>query len=244
MTDISGLTIFIPVFNEEALLENNILNLQDYLWNLGHPFEIIIGSNGSYDRTLDILARLKSSTNGLDCFHIPEKAVGKAFRMGFERARYNRFICLDMDLSIDLRFVAQAFSLLTTADVVVGSKINGDQKRSKLRTSASNAFIFTAKALLGLSFSDYSIAAKAYRKSAVAPYLHRTDHNTFYVTEILYRAHRDGKTIVEIPVDCHDTRPSRFNLIHEGWYKFSRLFLLFTREKIMKPARPFLTRFP
>lgn len=237
MPEMPGLTVFIPVFNEEALLENNLRKLQAYLRNLGHPFEIIVGSNGSYDNTLNILKQLKPGMLSLEFFHIPEKAVGKAFQMGFNMARYNRIICVDMDLSIDLRFIEQAFELLAAAHVVVGSKINGLQRRSQLRIAASNAFILTAKVLLGLSFSDYSLAAKAYRKDAMAAYLARTDRNTFYVTELVYRAHKDRKTIVEIPVDCHDTRSSRFNLIHEGWYKFSRLFLLYLREKTGEGSR-------
>jgi hypothetical protein len=162
------------------------------------------------------------------------KAVGRAFRMGLEFARFNRVISLDMDLSIDLSFIERAYGLLETSHVVVGSKITGDQRRSVLRKTASNAFIFCARILLGLSFSDYSIAAKAYRKDSITAYLPHMDDKTFYVTEILYRAFRDGKTLTEIPVDCNDTRSSRFNLLHEGWYKFSRLFVLYCSEKYQK----------
>ncbi len=231
MPDPCGLTVFIPVFNEEAILAAHGKKLDLYLQGLGFPYEIIIGSNGSYDSTVRILENLKHDLPFLVFFHIPEKAVGKAFRIGLERARFNRVISLDMDLSIDLSFIDRAFRLLSRFDVVVGSKITGDQRRSLFRKTASNAFIFCARALLGLSVGDYSIAAKAYRKDAVTAYLDHMDDKTFYVTEILFRAFRDGRPVTEIPVDCHDTRASRFNLTHEGWYKFSRLFTLFIREK-------------
>jgi glycosyltransferase involved in cell wall biosynthesis len=233
MNENTGLTVFIPVFNEAEILESNLRKLDDFLGDIKIPYEIIVGSNGSYDKTLEILGSLQTAFPSLSHFHIPHKAVGQAFRKGLEKARFNRFICLDMDLSIDLSFVERAYALLSTVHIVVGSKITGDQRRSFLRKTASNAFIFCARNLLGLSFTDYSIAAKAYRKDAVSPFLQGLDDQTFYVTEILFRAHHKGLSITEIPVDCHDTRKSRFNLAHEGWYKFSRLFGLFTMEMVL-----------
>lgn len=232
-----GVTIFIPVFNEESVLESQIKKLIIHLQTLGFPYEIIVGSNGSFDKTVQILETLKMDIPCLVFFHIPMKAVGRAFRMGLELARFNRVISLDMDLSIDLSFIERAYHLLEKFHVVVGSKITGDQRRSVLRKTASTAFIFCARTLLGISYSDYSIAAKAYRKDAISAYLPHMDDKTFYVTEILFRAFRDGKTLTEIPVDCNDTRPSRFNLIHEGWYKFSRLFTLYFKEKFKKKGR-------
>jgi glycosyltransferase involved in cell wall biosynthesis len=232
-----GVTIFIPVFNEESILEAHTKKLIIHLQTFGFPYEIIIGSNGSFDKTVMILEALKKGIPCLNYFHIPIKAVGRAFRIGLESARFNRVISLDMDLSIDLSFIERAYHQLETSHVVVGSKITGDQQRSVLRKTASNAFIFCARTLLGLSFSDYSIAAKAYRKDTITTYLPHMDDKTFYVTEILFRASRDGKTLTEIPVDCNDTRPSRFNLIHEGWYKFSRLFVLYFAEKHRKKKK-------
>lgn len=233
----NGVTIFIPVFNEESIVEAQIKKLIIHLQTLGFPYEIIVGSNGSFDKTVQILETLKKEIPYLDYFHIPMKAVGRAFRMGLESSHFNRVISLDMDLSIDLSFIEKAYHLLEKNHAVVGSKITGDQRRSVLRKTASNAFIFCARILLCLSFSDYSIAAKAYKKDAISAYLPHMDDKTFYVTEILFRASRDGKTLTEIPVDCNDTRPSRFNLIHEGWYKFSRLFTLYFTEKFRKNGR-------
>ena len=48
MRDAQGLTVFVPVFNEEALLSSNTRRLQEYLESLKIPYEIIIGSNGIF----------------------------------------------------------------------------------------------------------------------------------------------------------------------------------------------------
>ncbi|MBW1782072.1 MAG: hypothetical protein JRL30_15180, partial [Deltaproteobacteria bacterium] len=63
-------------------------------------------------------------------------------------------------------------------------------------------------------------------KALVERYLPFLDDKTFYVVEIVCWACREGKRLREIPVACKDLRDSRFNLIHEGVYKFGNLFLL------------------
>lgn len=231
MNQSSGLSIFIPVFNEETLLENHILILSAYLETLVIPFEIIIVSNGSTDRTLIILESLEKRLPFLRYFHLPQKGVGRAFAKGVVNARFDRIITVDMDLSIDLSFIETAYHHLAHVHMVVGSKQTGNQKRSSLRKAGSALFIHCAKILLGITYTDYSIAAKAYRKETILPYLQNIDAHTFYVVLILFSAYHEGKHIVELPVACLDLRPSRFNLFHECLYKFSHLFMLCIKKR-------------
>ena len=221
-----GLTVFVPVFNEEALVASHTRRLHDYLETLNLPYEIIIGSNGSTDGTVRIAGKLCQEYPQICLFHLPEKGVGMAFREGVRISRYDRIVTVDMDLSINLGFISEACRLLDQYDMVVGSKITGSQKRSSVRRLASISFIALARVLLRISFHDYSIAAKGYRKALVERYLSHMDDKTFYVVEIVTWACQDGKRLKEIPVECTDLRESRFNLIHEGVYKFSNLFRL------------------
>jgi len=226
MTNSDGLTVFIPVFNEQSLLVPNTRRLLEFLEPLKTPYEIIIGSNGSTDKTVKIGMRLCNQHNHIRFFHLSEKGVGNAFRLGVKKAKYDRIVTVDMDLSINLEFISVAQGLLDRYDMVIGSKITGSQKRSFIRKVASNSFIHLARVLLRIHFHDYSIAAKGYRKELVKRYLPHIDDKTFYVVEIVCRAFHDGKKLKEIPVQCHDMRESRFNLMHEGVYKFGNLFRL------------------
>ena len=226
MTCPQGLTVFVPVFNEEGLLTENTNRLHEYLESLKIPYEIIIGSNGSTDRTVQIAGELCYRHPEIRMFHLAEKGVGRAFKEGVKIASYDRMITVDMDLSINLGFISEACRLLDEYDMVIGSKITGTQKRAWIRRLASISFIRLARVLLRINFHDYSIAAKGYRKALVERYRPYMDDKTFYVVEIVYWAHQDGKRLREIPVECTDMRESRFNLIHEGVYKFGNLFRL------------------
>ena len=131
-----------------------------------------------------------------------------------------------MDLSVDLNFIRRANNLLMDYDLVVGSKRMGAQERSFMRKLASALFIFCAMILLGMSFDDYSLAAKAYKKKILEGCLDKIDRGTFYVVEVLCYASRSNCMTVQIPASCHDDRKSKFNLLNEGVYRFGKLFKL------------------
>jgi len=238
MRDEEGVTVFVPVFNEEGLLETNTLRLRALLASLELPYEIILGSNGSVDGTVPMGERLSRRYGEIRFFHLTRKGVGSAFKKGVTMARYGRIVTMDMDLSVHMKFIPEACRLLESYDVVIGSKITGSQNRPRIRRLASTAFIRLAGVLLRIHFHDYSIAAKGYRKALIEEYLPLLNDKTFYVVEILYRARHDGMRLKEIPVQCSDMRESRFNLAHEGIHKFGHLFGLWLRNGIERTPRP------
>ncbi len=222
----SGLSVLIPVLNEGDIIEANTERLVSHCHGLNQPFEIIIISNGSTDQTNELGRKLASSFNEVRFLEIPEKGVGRAFTLGVSQAVYEQIISLDMDLSIDLGFIARALGLLKDYHIVVGSKKMGSQHRALWRKLGSTAFILTVRALVGLPFEDYSIAAKAYRREIIVRYLDRIDYGTSYVLDIIYHTLSDGGRAIEIPVYCQDFRSSKFNLFNEALYRFYNVFKL------------------
>ena len=207
----------------------NIEKLMDFLNKLNTPYEIIIGSNGSTDRTPMLGRELEKRYSNVRFFHIAEKGPGSALKKAVQLASYENIISVDMDLTVDLNFIRMANALLTDYDLVVGSKRMGAQQRSFLRKIASASFIFCAMILLGLSFDDYSLAAKAYKKKVLKECIDSLDGGTFYVIEVLYHASKNNYATVQIPAPCNDNRKSKFNLLHEGFYRFGKLFKLWLR---------------
>jgi glycosyltransferase involved in cell wall biosynthesis len=225
------LTVGIPVYNEEAILVPNTERLLAFLNELGREYEVIIGSNGSTDSTTALGIDLTRRFPQVAFFHMPQRGVGLAFREFLRRARYPFLISLDMDLSIDLDFVSRALHLLETNEIVVGSKKLGKQKRSFVRRLASDTFLQIARLLLGVTFDDYSIAAKAYRVETARRFSHRINQGSSYVIEMCFLTKQAGGRIVQIPVQCEDWRTSKFNLLHEAVYKYSHLFGLWLKSR-------------
>lgn len=225
---LSGLSLFVPIYNEAAILSENTDRLYKYLSRLQIPFEILLGSNGSTDATPEIGPKLAAAHRNVKFFHLSQRGPGLAFAEALRGCRYDAFICQDADLSIHLEFIPKAFDLLENHDAVIGAK-QTTQRRARLRIGVSDFFILCTNLLLGLSYRDYSIGAKAYRTEAIRPFIGKVDRHTFYTQQMIYQLQRIGGRIIEIPVECDDWRKSRFNLIHEGFYRFYKLFELWLR---------------
>jgi glycosyltransferase involved in cell wall biosynthesis len=226
----TAFTVGIPVLNEEAILVPNTERLLAYLDTLGREYEVIIGSNGSTDSTTTLGADLSRRFPKVSFFHLPEKGVGLAFKEFVRRAHHPFLVSVDMDLSVELGFIATAVDLLETHDIVVGSKKMGNQQRSLFRRLGSDSFLQATRLLLGLTYDDYSLAAKAFRVDVLRRFVDRINEGSSYVLEICYLTKLGGGRITQVPVSCEDWRQSKFNLWHEAIYKYSHLVRLWLRE--------------
>lgn len=229
-----GFTILIPVYNEEEIIAQNTEKLIQYLEKMNEDFEIIIVSNGSTDKTVELGKNLeKKYPKKFKILSIPEKGyVGFAFRKGVENATYDKIISLDMDLAVDIKFIPECVELLESNSIVIGSKKVGSQNRNWFRVFASNIFIWLTKTILGLEYEDYSMGAKGYRKKDISKYLKHIDKGSAYVYELTYWLHREGKKIVQIPTTCNDKRKSKFNIIDESLYRFRNLITLWLFKRL------------
>jgi glycosyltransferase involved in cell wall biosynthesis len=214
-------TIIVPVFNEEEILKTNITRLIEQADRLKTPYEIIVVSNGSTDRTEELGRKLP-----VTFFAVPEKGVGRAFKKGLSAAQYENIIFMDADLSADLSFIEKANSLLGNNVIVLGTKINGLQNRSLFRKMGSLVFYLSVLTIMGLKYTDYAPGAKAYRKSFLEKYKDYIDDLTSFVLNLTFIASVKNEPIAEVAIACDDRRKSRFNLWLEAWSKYQGLFSL------------------
>jgi glycosyltransferase involved in cell wall biosynthesis len=231
----NGLSIVIPVCNEEEIIVRNTLRVIGFVRKLRTPFEIIIINNGSTDRTLDLAKKLQEKHSNIRLLDIPQKGwTGVAFANAVSIAKYEDIVQLDMDLSSDLSFVSECLNLLRmNYSIVIGSKKVGNQQRNWIRVLMSTVYIFLTKLLLGIYYSDYSIGAKGYKKSAIKRDLARIDKETFYPIQLFYFAKKRNLKIIEIPVRCDDRRASKFNMFYEILQKFFKLISFSIDERLI-----------
>jgi glycosyltransferase involved in cell wall biosynthesis len=210
------ISIVIPVYNEEAILEAAVKDLLDRLERFGTPFELILAENGSKDRTVALAEELSARFPEVRTFSLGEPNYGKALKRGIQLARGEIVICDEIDLC-DTDFYTRALALLDAyeADLVVGSKVldSSSDERPFMRHFATLVINGMLRVSLGFKGTD-THGLKAFRRSSLEPVVERciVDKDLF-ASELVIRAERSNSVrIREIPVRVLEKRPPSIHL--------------------------------
>ena len=215
-----SISIVIPIYNEEGILQAAVVDLRDRLSNFDWRYEIILAENGSKDRTVEIgqslAARYGNDPKGrVKILSIGEPNYGKALKQGILLSRGELVICDEIDLC-DADFHKRAVALLESgeADLVIGSKLaqGSADDRPMFRHLASIAYSGILRVTLGFRGTD-THGLKAFRRSALLDVVRAclVDKDVF-ASEFVIRADRGGIRITEIPVRVVEKRPPSINL--------------------------------
>jgi glycosyltransferase involved in cell wall biosynthesis len=210
------ISIVIPVYNEEAILEAAVKDLLDRLSEFNFGFELILAENGSKDATVAIAGELSKRFPMVRSFSLGEPNYGKALKRGILEARGEIVICDEIDLC-DIDFYRRALALLEghSVDLVVGSKVldTSSDERPFMRHFATLVINGMLRVTLGFKGTD-THGLKAFRRASLVPVVERciVDKDLF-ASELVIRAERAGSVrIKEIPVRVLEKRPPSIHL--------------------------------
>lgn len=209
------ISIVIPVYNEEAIVEQAAAELVQGLNARGWDYEIIFAENGSRDRTQEILEAMCAKNPRLRWFHSERPNYGAALKAGIELARGDLVICDEIDLC-DLVFYDQAVPRLERreADLIVGSKAarGASDQRPLIRRAATRLHNGLLRVSLGFKGTD-THGLKAFRREKLLPVIGRcvVDMDVF-ASEFVVRAWREGLEVREIPIQLHEKRQPSIHL--------------------------------
>ena len=210
------LSIIIPVYNEEAILEEAVRRLVDEVRAVGCSFELILSANGCRDGTVPLAELLMGDVPELVLLRTDEPNYGRALRLGIEAARGRIVICDEIDLC-DVGFYRRALRRLEhdECDMVVGSKAmpGARDRRPVIRRAATRVINGMLWATLGFQGTD-THGLKAFLRAPVLPILHRcvVDKDLF-ASELVIRCGRAGLRIQEIPIELEEQRSSPIHLV-------------------------------
>jgi hypothetical protein len=209
------LSIVIPVYNEEAIVEQAATELCAGLDVRGWDYEIIFAENGSRDRTQEILERLTKANPRLKWFHSDRPNYGVALKRGIELARGEVVVCDEIDLC-DLTFYDSVVPPLLRheADLIVGSKAakGASDRRPIIRRVATRLHNGLLRLSLGFKGTD-THGLKAFRRERLMPVIERcvVDMDVF-ASEFVVRAWRENLDVREIPIQLTEKRQPSIHL--------------------------------
>jgi glycosyltransferase involved in cell wall biosynthesis len=215
-TEAPRVSIVIPIYNEEAILEAAVKDLIDRLIPFGFSYELVLAENGSKDQTVAIAHELATRFPQVRSFSLGEPNYGKALRRGILEARGEIVICDEIDLC-DTDFYRRALSALDAGgtDLVVGSKVldESSDQRPAMRHLATLVVNGLLRVMLGFKGTD-THGLKAFRRAALVEVVERCiiDKDLF-ASELVIRAERSGTVrVTEIPVRVLEKRPPSIHL--------------------------------
>ena len=209
-------SIVIPVYNEELILEDSVRALVAALESFAFTYEIVLAENGSTDGTVAIGNGLSTEFPQVRLMHNEEPDYGLALRRGILSSRAEFILCDEIDIC-DPRFYEQALPVLFAGDaeMVVGSKCldSSNDKRPAFRRLSTFGINFLLRIFLGFQGTD-THGLKAFRRGPLVELVNDCVVNRdLFASEFVIRTERSPFRVVEVPVEIEEKRAPSINLV-------------------------------
>lgn len=194
------ISFVIPAKNEEGSLAILFQRIKESFRKIKYPFEVIFVDDGSTDRTLEIMNKIRTKDKRAKIISLRGN-FGKsiALRSGFEHAKGNIIITMDADLQDDPVEIPRFLKKIEEGyDLVSGwKKVRHDPPSKVIPSRILNRIITFAT---GLTIHDTNCGYKAYTKECVQNLnlygeLYRfipviAAKQNFKITEIIVKHHK------------------------------------------------------
>jgi hypothetical protein len=205
-------SIVMPVYNEEDILERNLATLGAFFDGLLGPgrWLFLLVENGSTDRTPQVIAEVLRRWPLSRTIHLAEPNYGAALKAGLRAADTKWVFLLDVE-QWDFPFIRWAWQNRRLYDVLLASKrgdptICGQSPYRRLLSCGLNAL---QQLLLGFTGTD-THGPKLLDREALKPLIDVCELDRgHFDTELVLRALRRRMRVVEVPFAYEDLRPPR-----------------------------------
>ena len=209
----------IPCLNEEATLEICIRKAMAAFARRGIVGEVVVGDNGSADRSVEIAEDL-----GARVVHQPVKGYGAAVSAAAAAARGRYLIMADADDSYDWGELDGFIDALEAgADLVMGDRFAGGIEAGAMpplhRYLGNPVLSAVARWLHRSPIRDFHCGMRGFTREAFARMGARSPGMEF-ASEMVINAHRAGLDIREVPIKLYPDkrgRPPHLRSFRDGW---------------------------
>jgi len=192
------ISLVIPVFNEEANLDNLISRCLTVCEKLQRNYEIILVDDGSRDNSVSKITQAAEKN--------PNKIIGlllnrnygqhAAVMAGFAEAKGDAIITLDADLQNPPEEIPKLVEQLDAGFEVVGS-IRMNRQDSLFRRLSSKLVNTMVRQATGVNMHDYGCMLRGYQRHVIEAVLQCHERSTFIPVLANSFAHRTTEVQVE-----------------------------------------------
>lgn len=211
------LSLLVPVYNEEKIINENLKIIINFLENQKYSWEIVIVDDGSKDKTIDMVKYFISDKIKLVKLN-KNSGKGAALRAGVMASHGKYIVFTDADLSVPITYTNSILEPLRSGfDVAIGSRrVKGasiEIHQPILRELAGRFHTLLAQIFTGTRLADYTCGFKGFEAISAKNIFARSLVDRWsYDDEILFLAHKFGYKIKEVPVNWVNRFESRVSM--------------------------------
>ncbi len=219
----SLISVVIPVFNEEANLDELVSRSLSSCDKLENPYEIILIDDGSYDSSRKKIAAAVEQHPGRIIGVFLNRNYGQhaAVMAGFAECKGDIIVTLDADLQNPPEEIPKLVSKVEEGFDVVGS-VRMQRQDSLFRKAASFIVNKSVQKHTGVDMHDYGCMLRAYRRHIVDAMLQCHERSTFI--PVLANSFARHTTEIEVNHSRRVAGESKYSL----WKLFNLNFDLLT----------------
>lgn len=216
------ITLVIPLYNEETILNETVNAVRDYM-NTAFPddHEVIFVDDGSTDASKEILDKLCTDAVRYISYQ-PNRGKGCAVRQGMLEGKGDLIIFTDCDLAYGTDVVSEMVKLFDEHpeyDAVVGSRVKhpeGYAGYNFFRKIVSKTYLRLLRLWGGLSLSDSQTGIKGFRNAAAKKIFSLCEVDRFaFDYEAIKIGQKCGYRFGELPVKIVNNRPSTIRFFRD-----------------------------
>lgn len=220
MNDETHLSVIIPAYNEEKRISATLLDINGYLKKQPYSYEIIVVSDGSTDKTVEIVKGLTKKINNLRIID-NKKNNGKGYvvRQGMLEAlgKYRLFMDADNSTTIDhlekfWPHIEEGYDIVIASIEIKGAEIK--EEAAWYRRVLGKYSKYIIRLLAGLwEIHDTQRGFKLFTAQAAESIFSRqTIMGWGFDIEVLVLAKKMGFKIKEVPIKWNNPRGSKVTL--------------------------------
>jgi glycosyltransferase involved in cell wall biosynthesis len=207
MANFEKLTIFFPMWNEEAYIERALSagrELCEELTRMGEieTYELLIIDDASTDSTPELADKYAAEDLRVRVVHHPvNRKLGGSMKTGFANATGDLILYTDADLPFDMLEVRKAVRLMRYYEADIVSAYRFDRTgEGYVRTVYSAFYNGLVRVLFGVKMRDINFAFKLCRGSLFRE-IELKSEGSFIDAELVIRARKTGKSVIQFGVD-------------------------------------------
>jgi polyisoprenyl-phosphate glycosyltransferase len=210
-------SITIPIYNEEAGIEETLTNLVAEFDKQKVDYEFVLVNHGSWDNTQKILERLAKKNKRLNAIFLEKNlGYGGGIMYGFEHSKgdYVGFTCADEEVSAEDVF--KVYDALRKSDKDVSKSRRMDRKDGRFRKLTSFIFNSLISLRFNLGIKDIN-GYPIFMKKELFPKVKTKEIAYLFNLDFLKNMRKAGYSIIEIPIIHHERKKGK------SYMKMSRI---------------------